>query len=266
MCVEGTLRKMKNRADGEVHYWLNLDKEPVLHLNPLIGKSVTLEWLGTINCINCGRETPKSFGQGFCYPCFRDAPEASPCIIRPELCEAHLGKGRDPAWEMANHSQPHLVYLAQTADIKIGITRSTQVPTRWIDQGAWRAVAIAETPYRQLAGVIEMEIKQFLSDRTDWRSMLTGTNGLDDLMTVRDEILSFFPKELEQYIITGSELQEFHYPVPQYPVKVSSINLDKHRKINAVLEGIRGQYLLFSHGEVINLRKYSGYRVRFDTL
>jgi hypothetical protein len=31
-------------------------------------------------------------------------------------------------------------------------SRETQIPTRWIDQGANQALILAETPYRQLAG------------------------------------------------------------------------------------------------------------------
>ncbi len=264
MCNRGTLRKMTSENADVVRYWLSLDKSPVLELNKLVGSEINLEWTGLIHCINCGRSINKTFGQGFCYPCFRDAPQAAPCIMRPELCEAHLGKGRNVEWEEAHHNQPHIIYIAQTSDIKVGVTRATQVPTRWIDQGAWRAVPIAQVPYRQMAGVIEVELKQFISDRTDWRKMLTGLNSDQDIVALRDELIEFLPDEIKQYALKEEKPTEFSYPVLAYPNKVRSIDLDKHKRIQQQLVGIRGQYLIFGEGQVINLRKYSGYEVALN--
>ncbi len=257
----GILRKMNVEQGDIVQYWLNLNREPVLGLNELIGKEISLVWTGKINCINCGKSIKKTFGQGFCYTCFTESPQSAPCIIRPELCEAHLEKGRDVEWELRNHNQPHIVYLAQTSGVKVGVTRTTQVPTRWIDQGAWRAIPIALTPHRQLAGIIEIEMKQFLSDRTDWRKMLRDERGVEDLKEIRSEILSFLPDALQQYGDESTTMSEFVYPVSEYPEKVSSTKLEDHGIKNRVLTGIRGQYLYLDKNTVINLRKYSGYEV-----
>jgi hypothetical protein len=257
----GILRKMRTALEDGVNYSLVLNKEPVMDLNPLIGKEFKLEWTGKISCINCGRSLKKTFGQGFCYTCFTEAPQAGPCIIRPELCEAHEGKGRDVEWEEKHHNKPHIVYLAQTSGIKIGITRETNVPSRWIDQGARRAVAIANTPYRQLAGLLEVELKQYLSDRTDWRKMLTDERDNDDLLETRDMILSFLPEKYGEYAVPDGELYEFDYPIEKYPEKVKSLKLEDLKKIEGTLSGIRGQYLYFNGDQVINLRKYSGYEV-----
>lgn len=257
----GTLRKMFVENGEPVNYWLNLDGEAALALTPVVGTRLHLEWTGEINCIHCGKSINKTFGQGFCYDCFTNAPESAPCIIRPELCEAHLGRGRDPEWENLNHNQPHVVYLAQTSGIKVGVTRRRQIPTRWIDQGARRTVAIAEVPYRQLAGQMEIELKQYLSDRTDWRKMLTDIPDSDNIAEVRDMLISFLPAELKQYALPEEPVREFCYPIDSYPAKISTIRLEDVRSIRATLTGIRGQYLYFDGGNVINLRKYSGYRV-----
>ena len=155
---QGNLRKMASSYADPIEYRLKLGEEEIT-VNQLIGKPVKINYTGRINCINCGRVTKKSFAQGFCYPCFMNAPQNAECIVRPELCEAHIGKGRDPDWEEDNHNQPHVVYLAISTGIKIGVTRSTQVPYRWIDQGAWKAVKLAETENRYQAGLIEVDFE-----------------------------------------------------------------------------------------------------------
>ncbi|MCH2214919.1 MAG: DUF2797 domain-containing protein [Flavobacteriales bacterium] len=264
MKVKGTLRKMDVNLDKVVRYSLNLNKEIGPGINECLGKKFKMEWTGQINCIATGKSIKKTFGQGFSYDAFMNSPLTSPCIIRPELCEAHLGKGRDVEWEEKYHNKPHYVYLAQTSEIKVGVTRTTNVPSRWIDQGAWRAVVIAEVPYRQLAGLIEVELKQYLSDRTDWRKMLTNQISSDDLSEVRDEMISFFPDSFRQYAVADSEIRELIYPVMNYPDKVRSINLENEKTVEGILTGIRGQYLYFDETRVINLRKYSGYQVGFE--
>lgn len=260
----GTLRKMIVEDAETIHYWLNLNKEKSFFLNDLIGSEIELSWTGQINCINCGRSIKKTYGQGFCYPCFMESPQAAPCIVRPELCEAHLGKGRDVEWEESHHNQPHMVYLAQTSGIKVGVTRKTQVPTRWIDQGAWRCILLAETPYRQLAGLIEVELKQYVSDRTDWRKMLTDSKSDENIETQREELLEYLPDSLLEYAIEKADLYEFKYPVPEFPTKVQTVKLEDVKTIRDKLTGIRGQYLYFNNGDVVNLRKYNGYEVRFS--
>src|SRR5690606_15017510 len=173
---EGNLHKMPTEYANPVKYKLVFG-ETDIDMNAAVGKFVRMEYSGVINCIRCGRKTNKSFAQGFCFPCFRDAPQNAECIIRPELCEAHIGKGRDPDWEEKNHNQSHVVYLAIASGIKVGVTRSTQVPYRWIDQGAWKAVKIAETENRYQAGMIEVDLKQFASDKTPWQRMLKNELG-----------------------------------------------------------------------------------------
>ena len=171
MEVKGDLSKMRTALKDKVEYTLTLGDESIL-MNDLVGKEITISHTGTIHCVDCGKVTKKSFGQGFCFPCFQKSPMNSECIIRPELCEAHLGKGRNPEWEESQNNTEHYVYLAASSGVKVGVTRADQIQTRWIDQGASRGILLAKVPYRQLAGEIEVALKEHISDKTAWQRML----------------------------------------------------------------------------------------------
>ena len=264
MIAETILKKL-SAADGEpIQYHLHTEKGVVL-LNDFIGRQMTIEFSGNIFCKSCGRQTKKSFSQGFCYPCFRSAPEASPCIIRPELCEAHLGKGRDVEWEQTYHNQPHVVYLAASSAIKVGVTQASNIPTRWIDQGASSAAIIARTPHRQIAGLIEVELKKRFTDKTHWQKMLRNdvlkeVDFQESFTTALDSI----PGQLRDYLCLDNSVFKGCYPVLEYPDKIVSFNQEKAASISGVLKGIKGQYLIFDAGRVINIRKYQGYEVRVE--
>lgn len=272
MNYEGELRKMLTSVedDGAVNYQFKLvnsetKEETTFSMNELIGKQIELSFLGSIICKSCGKKTKKSFHQGFCYPCFRDAPEAAECIIKPELCRAHLGEGRDPEWEERNHNQPHIVYLAASDVVKVGVTRATQIPTRWIDQGANEAIRLAETPNRYLAGMLEVALKEQFTDRTNWRKMLK--NEVDesiDLEETKWELEELLPDDMSQYITEDDELISLNYPVDEYPSKVKSLSLDKEPEVKGILKGIKGQYLLLDNNRVMNMRKHTSYVVRIS--
>lgn len=265
MTAEGNISKMLVEMGNPVHYTLKFSEEEVVDMNALIGKQITLTFNGVINCVNCGRLTKKSFGQGFCYPCFINAPQNAECIIRPELCRAHLGEGRDPEWEERNHNQPHIVYMAVGAGIKVGVTRETQIPTRWIDQGAWKAVRLARTPNRYQAGVIEIDMKQHVSDKTHWMKMLKNELVEDmDILQTKEELLRIMNDKFNEFHCDDNQIIEINYPVLEFPIKVKSHNLDKNPVLSGELMGIKGQYLIFKGGVVINLRKYSGYHIEIS--
>jgi hypothetical protein len=272
MEIKGELRKMPVELDQneEVNYKLlfyssETGEKKSISVNELVGKSIQFSFEGIILCKKCGKRTKSSFNQGFCYPCFKNAPESAECIIKPELCEAHLGKGRDPEWEERNHNQPHIVYLAATDVVKVGVTRETQIPTRWIDQGASMAIQLAQTPNRYLAGVIEVALKDQFTDRTNWRKMLK--NEVDDSIDLEEtkwELEEILPDDIAQYITEDSEVTNFQYPVNEYPVKVKSLSLDKQPEIEGQLMGIKGQYFLFDDNRVMNIRKHTSYQVTFQ--
>ena len=258
------LEKLSSTLLEEVNYTLSNGSETIL-LNDLIGKIISLNFSGTIFCSKCQVITKQSFGQGFCFSCFNTAPEASPCIIHPELCQAHLGIGRDLDYEERNHNQTHYVYLAATDRVKVGITRSTQIPTRWIDQGANAALIIAETPNRYTAGVIEVALKDFFVDKTNWQSMLKNV-GNESIDLVEEKWMAHeqLPSDLSQYFTEDEEVLTLKYPVKNYPEKVQSMTFDKTAIISGELTGIRGQYLYLNGNQVLNIRRHTGYEIEFN--
>jgi len=268
MHLSGNLRKMEVGIDSRdmsvpVKYALPLGSAS-LPLNELTGNNISIEWKKKINCIYCGRETRQSFAQGYCYPCFISLPQTDACILRPEKCQAHLGISRDMAWSERNCLQDHFVYLALSPGLKVGVTRKSQVPVRWIDQGASQAIKLALAPNRYIAGTIEVEMKKHLSDKTNWRDMLRGmvSTGID-LREEKERAASLLPADMKKYLSEDDEIFEFTYPVEEYPVKLAALKLEKNINIEGVLEGMKGQYLIFKGGNVLNIRKYGGYLVDF---
>lgn len=260
----GVLDKMQTSFINPVQYFLNLGNEQIA-VNDLIGNKIQLRWTGKIFCTICGKKTSKSFGEGLCYNCFANAPENAECILRPELCEAHLGKGRNPEWEEKAHNRPHFVYLALTNTVKVGVTREDQIPTRWIDQGAHQGIILVKTPYRQLAGFIEVVLKEHLSDKTNWQKMLKNepANGID-LLKEKERVIQLLPEQFQQYKSADDEVVEIIYPVLEYPIKVTSLSFEKVPSIEMELKGIRGQYFIFENGNVMNIRSKSGYEVELS--
>lgn len=254
------LKKMLVSAEGgAVNYALHMGLSTV-PLNDRIGGPFAIRFTGARTCMSCGKRVKKFYGQGLCYPCLTSAPEASECIVRPELCRAHLGEGRDPGWEKEHHFTEHFVYLSQTGGIKVGVTRSTQIPVRWIDQGAVLAVLIARTPYRQLAGAIEVDLKRTLADKTDYRKMLQQV--VPDptaLLAARDAAVAGVATELKEYMLPAEEPRTLVYPLHEMLPKITSVTFEKLPEISGTLLGIKGQYLVWKDGRVFNVRNHTGY-------
>lgn len=264
MKYSGPLRKMESQLEQEIHYQLPIGEE-LVNMNELIGTEITLNYQHKILCKECGRETVKSFNQGFCYPCFKNSPSAAEWIIHPELSKAHLDiEDRDLEFEKSVQLKPHIVYLSLTSGVKVGITRGTQVPTRWIDQGAVKAIKLAETPNRYLAGMIEVSLKAHLADKTNWRQMLTNVFPDVDLIDEKHKVIDLLDKEYQQYVPQQDEIIDLNYPVIEYPVKLKSIGFDKVPEYSGKLMGIKGQYLMFANGIVLNVRKHEGYVVQLE--
>jgi len=258
--LAGNLRKMQTRLEDVARYTLLLGGVPV-DMNAKIGKTIRLSFDGQINCIACGRQTKKSFGQGFCFPCFRDAPEASECIIRPELCRAHEGEARDMAWAEKHCLVEQIVYLARSSAIKVGITRASQMPTRWIDQGATDAIVFARVPNRYTAGLVEVAMKEHLTDRTNWQRMLKNEVIDADLVVMKASLTDTLKADLRQFVESDDTVCSINYPVERYPEKVKSVGFDKQAQIEGRLAGIKGQYLIFDDNRVLNIRKHNGYYI-----
>ena len=261
----GNLIKMRSDAAELVCYFLPLGDEEI-DMNSLLGKEITMKHNGVINCINCGKKTNKSYSQGFCYNCFLTAPEADESVIRPELSKAHLGIARDMEWAKEHDLIDHFVYLSITSDLKVGVTRYTQIPTRWIDQGATQAIKLARTPNRHIAGVIEVFLKKFVADKTQWQAMLKGNINLDiDLFAEKSKLTERLPGELRKYAEPDNSISTFTYPLLSKIEKVNSVSFDLTSKIGGRLTGIKGQYLIFDDERVLNIRKHNGYYIDFET-
>ncbi|MFM2230416.1 MAG: hypothetical protein RL607_1674 [Bacteroidota bacterium] len=261
MIYEGVLSKMQTEFQSPIQYYLVFEQS-FLHMNQVIGKTLHFEHTG-YQCLNCGKKK-KIFRQGFCYDCFMASPAAGDWIMRPELSTAHLDiEDRDLAYEKRVQLQPHIVYLALSSEVKVGVTRKTQVPTRWIDQGAVQALPIVEVPNRYLAGITEVALKNHFADKTNWQKMLKSEVPVVDLIAERAQIGALLPEEVRPYFHPEQlDQYDFHYPVVQYPFKVSSLNLEKTKQYSGKLVGVKGQYLLFEDQTVFNVRTYEGYEVR----
>lgn len=273
--ARGGLRKMRTRLDSPVAYTFTLDDQPRVDLNPLLGQVLSLRFLGEIHCVHCGRASSKSFNQGFCYPCFRRLAQCDSCIVSPEKCHFEAGTCREPAWGEQHCMIEHIVYLAATSGVKVGITRHSQVPTRWMDQGATQALPVFRVQSRFQSGLVEVLLKEHVADRTQWQAMLKGSCEPVDLPARRDQLFAECAGgigELQashglqaiQPLHDGEEIR-LDYPVLEYPARVKSFNLDRQPVVEGTLLGIKGQYLIFDTG-VINLRKYGGYQVALTQL
>ena len=266
MQLAGPINMMKSSlVGGEARYSLSVGNETV-DMNALVGKPIELTFSQRITCSNCGNRTNKSFSQGYCFPCARSLARCDMCIMKPETCHHHLGTCREPEWGLANCFSSHVVYLANSSGIKVGITRKTNTPGRWIDQGAVSALPILEVKTRLDSGKIEIALKSYVADKTNWRTMLKNEVEDVDLELKRNELLAEIPSLIHelQAIPIKDETINISYPVLKYPTKIVSLNFDKTPSISGVLQGIKGQYLLLDGG-VLNLRKFSSYHLALDS-
>ena len=252
-------------AGSLAQYHLLFDDKRV-DMNSLVGSPIELSFNKIIRCAYCRRITPKSYSQGYCFPCVRSLARCDLCIMRPETCHYHLGTCREPDWGLSNCFTPHIVYLANSSGIKVGITRKTNTPSRWIDQGAISALPILEVKTRLESGLIEKAIKSFITDKTNWRVMLKNETAPADLVTAKTSLLaevSSLVDELDAKTFPA-DVVNIDYPVLKYPTKVVSLGFDKTPVISGVLNGIKGQYLLLESG-VLNIRKFSSYHLTLST-
>lgn len=268
--MHGNIKKMRGTLDasGQVSYLLPVGDE-LFDLSDKIGKTLTLTHTGKIHCLNCQKPTKKSFSQGYCFPCMRKLAACDMCIMKPETCHFDQGTCREPEWGESNCMIPHYVYLSNTSGLKVGITRHTQIPTRWIDQGATQALPIFKVKTRHVSGLVEIALAEYIADKTNWRALLKGDNEAIDLKEKASTLIPEIAQKLADIKLQfgedaveklDEEVVDLSFPVSQYPTKIKSHNFDKEPVVSGVLEGIKGQYLIFDTG-VINVRKFTSYEV-----
>lgn len=261
MKVSGQILKMTHELSEPIKYYLSLDGKDY-PLTDRVGKDLTMRFSGLITCVECGRKIKKTYNDGYCFPCARDLPENAMCSVRPETCVHEFGNERDREFFRDYCNVDHYVYLSQTSGVKVGVTRHFNVPSRWIDQGAVKALVIARTPQRVLAGKIEVALAKNMPDKTDWRKMLKGDVADVDLLEMREKVHQWIPDDLRMYFLKDETVQSFAYPIIEFPGKITSRDLAKEKEFSDNLRGIKGQYLIFRNG-VLNMRKYSGFHVEF---
>ncbi len=260
----GTLTKMDTAVADPVRYRLrDAFGGPALELNPLLGKRLRLSRDGGLRCIHCGSPTAKSYGEGSCYPCFARLPQNDICIVKPELCHFHQEANpcRDPDWGLAHCFMPHILYLAVSSGLKVGITRESQVPTRWMDQGASLALPVLRLPDRLSVGRVEQFLAGHLADKTHWQKMLRHEMPEVDLAAERRRVLDLLGNRFPCEVLPEREPWRFTYPALEWPTKVLSRGLEKEEAVEGRLLAIKGQYWILDRG-VFNVRKHSGWCVR----
>lgn len=256
MQYQGTLTKMETEFSSPIQYYLVFETD-FINMNQLLNKTLKISFV-KYECLNCKLDNP-IYRQGFCRSCFFEIPQAADWIMRPELSTAHLDKeDRDLEYEKKVQLQPHIVYLANSSNVKVGVTRKSQVPTRWIDQGAHEAVEIVEVPNRYLAGITEVALKDHVADKTNWRTMLKNDIKDEDLLAWRQKLKPYIPEEAQPYFIENNSETHIHFPVEQYPLKPKSLNLSKTPNYSGKLVGIKGQYFIFEDNTVFNVRANEG--------
>ena len=256
MQYQGVLEKMQTEFQETIQYYLSFDND-VLNMNQLMDKKLSITFVKN-QCMSCAKDK-EIFRQGFCKSCFFEQPQAGEWIMHPEKSTAHLGiEDRNLEYEQRVQLKPHIVYLALSSKVKVGVTRKTQVPTRWIDQGATKALAILEVPNRYLAGIAEVALKDYVADKTNWRSMLKNEITEADLIEERDALKQYLPEEVLPYFLAHEQTLELNFPVKQYPEKIKSLNLTKTPEYTGILKGIKGQYLIFEDSTVFNVRNNEG--------
>ncbi|MFW7525242.1 DUF2797 domain-containing protein [Vibrio ostreicida] len=268
LIATGTLRKMQATLEGDVHYHLPVGDQ-LVDLKPFIGQPITLTHTGNIFCSACGKKTKKSYSQGHCFVCMKKLASCDMCIMKPETCHYDQGTCREPEWGEANCMVDHFVYLSNTSSLKVGITRHSQIPTRWIDQGATQGMPIFKVKTRYISGLIEIELAKHIADKTNWRTLLKQDG---DPIALEERFAELLPlveskvAEIKQQFgddaieVLSTAPTQIGYPVLQHPTKITSHNFDKNPEVSGTLQGIKGQYMIFDTG-VINIRKFTSYEV-----
>lgn len=247
------------------------------------GQRLSFRHTGRFECVACGRDAKKLF-DGFCFPCLKGKAQADACVMSPHLCHFGQGTCREPDWGLSFCYQPHYVYLSYTDKFKVGITRESQVPARWIDQGATAATLVARVASRHQAGVLEKILTEVVSDRSHWSNMLKAGNArpsAEDVQAKHAEVRAFL--STHPMVASGGHLVPFpgeasprpieflaprvvylEFPLPDVmPAKIVSSNLDKSPTVEGEVLGAKGQYVFFADA-VFNVRRHEGYVADVD--
>jgi len=248
--------KLRSELNDPVEYTLLLD-EGEFKLNEAIGSRLRMKFTGNAGCTHCGRK--QVFKQGYCFPCTQTLAQCDFCILSPEKCHFHEGTCRDEEFAKTHCFIPHLVYLSLSSHVKVGLTRKGNENIRWVDQGAVGATPLLELEDRKTAGEAETLLKELFSDKTSWQRMLKESpDRYEDLEEAYTRAVDFLAEKGMKAL--EYNLTKISYPIESHPAKVKSYNPKKIPELEDELQGIKGQYLIFSNG-VLNMRNWQGYEI-----
>ena len=146
-----------------------------------------------------------------------------------------MGTCRQSTWGEDHCFREHCLYLSNSSHLKVGITKYYKRINRWLDQGAHQGIVLATVKNRHQSGLLEVFLKDFLHDKTNWRKMLQGEPEPLDLEKIAAEYKEKIAAEFNFAEISEDKPVTLHYPVKKYPEKVSSYNLDKQPEIQDTL-------------------------------
>ncbi len=171
------------------------------------------------------------------------------------------------------------------------MTRQNQILTRWVDQGATMAAPLALVPSRHQAGTIEKALTEILADKSHWQKMLKSGNQrpqdelffdkffevqkwLKDVLLLKPELKPILPIEAAQgltmeeqngFLFEEPKAVKINFPVPDVMDKIKSVSLEKEKKIEGKITGIKGQYVFFGD-RVFNMRNHEGAIILIENL
>ena len=265
--LEGALKKLEFDVTEPVAYRLCVGEDTVA-LNDHVGLGIRIRHTGLISCANCSAVTKKSYGGGYCYPCFKSLARCDLCFVSPARCHFHLGTCREPDFGETICMTGHCVYLANSCGLKVGLTRGDVPAHRWIEQGAMQGIALAQAATRRQAGLLEDVIAKHVADKTDWRGLVTGATRPIELALHGERIRTLVAEEFDRLDgvawLPPAE-QSFSYPVDRYPRRAMRLRLRDDGEVVGRLLGIIGSFLLFEHG-AFNIAEHNAYHVEVEFL
>ena len=245
-----------------VEYALLLDEQRI-SLSAQVGQSIRLKFLGQSTCGNCHVSVNKLEGGGYCKNCFFSLARCDRCFVSPERCHFAQGTCREPQWGESYCMQPHVVYLANSSGPKVGITRADRNFYRWLSQGAVQGMVIAHAKTRRDAGLLEVAIKSKVSDKTNWRRMVSMQPQNLDLLQLARQLQSAIELPEGTQWVSAMIGHDLAYPIQSHAPAQRLIISETNPELLDNLHGIKGQYLLLSQG-AFNVAAHGGMTVEVE--
>lgn len=246
-----------------------IHQRPDLSLSELVGTEVRVTISEDQYCTQCGELTDNSP----CLDCAGEPPHTT-CVMHPATHCAYKDCPY-PDYKQRSCSHTHLVYLAATDRIKVGISRESRARCRWAEQGASHAIPIARAPNRKAAGIIEKAIGEEWPQRRRHEWYQPMENSVERLTDDALATASLIPKKLQPcYFWDNSDRQDVCDAVVDVP-SIEAPALDQRLTTNQYslstgesregrVLGIRGG-LLATDSFVANLKSHSSHVLTIET-